>query len=96
MSKGYGKAKGIKIMHWNKGSKFLINQIHDVQTVLNENKPHVLAMSEAQVRIEDMDEIQFDDYVLEVDNLIYTNKMARLCMLIHTDIKYERLKALEP
>ena len=96
MAKGYGKAKGIRIMHCNKGPKFLINKIHDIKTVLTENKPHVLSLSEAQIRIEDLDEIEFKDYNLEVDNLIYTNKMARSCMLIHKDIKYERIKELEP
>ena len=96
MGKGYGKMKGLKIMHWNKGSKFLINKVHDIKSLLEVNKPHILSLSEAQIRKEDMDLLHFEDYNMEVDNLIDTNKMARSCMLIHKDIIYKRNKDIEP
>ena len=96
MNKGFGKNKGIKVMTWNKGSQFLINCVDDINQLLNKHKPHILTLSEAQVKPLHKNKIIFDKYNIEYDNLIHNNNMARSCMLIHEDIRYERLDESEP
>ena len=83
-------------MSWNKGSQFLINCINDTNYILNRYKPHILTLSEAQVKPIHESKILFEKYNIEYDNLLHNNKMARSCMLVHEDIRYERLKDSEP
>ena len=96
MSHGYGKCKGLKIISWNKGSKFFVNKINDIKEMLDKFKPHVLSMSEAHIKSIDLKDINIDNYNLEYDNLMENNIMSRSCMLIHKDVKYERLYEHEP
>ena len=96
MSKGYGKLKGIKVISWNKGSSYFVNKIGDIKEVINSNKPHILTLSEANINSDDLNYINIDDYILEYDNLLINNNRSRSCMLIHNDIKYERLYEYKP
>ena len=96
MAHGFGKFRGIKIISWNKGSKYMINKMKEIKELLDQYNPHILALSEAQIRKEDINNIHFENYNIEVDNLIHTNSMARSCILIHKDIRHERLEDIEP
>ena len=81
------KKNGITIMHWNKGSSFLINKKDDIETVIENYKPQVLGLSEANLRHGDnVDDVQLQDYNLHlcptIDNpvhgvsrvVVYTHK----------------------
>ena len=96
MKIGVGKRKGMIIMSWNKGSGFLKNRLDQVNTILEQYKPHILGLSELQVTSNDLPDIIFDNYKLECDNLIITNKTARAGILVHKDLKYSRLNDMEP
>ena len=86
----------MKIISWNKGSKFMINKMTEINLMLKKYNPHIFTMSEAQIRKCDISKLKFDNYHLECDNLIKNNHRARSCILIHKDIKYERLYESEP
>ena len=96
MARGVGKFRGIKIISWNKGPMFMINKLKQIKEFLDLHNPHILALSEAQIRKQDLNELHFENYKLEVDNLIHTNKIARSCILIHKDISHERIHEIEP
>ena len=62
---GNRKSGGIKISHWNKGPGFLQNKMPEVKNILNGLHPHILGLSEANLkRNHDQNLIQLDDYVL--------------------------------
>ena len=44
------RGRGIKLLHWNKGSSYLQNKYHEVETIIDGHKPHVLGLSEANLK----------------------------------------------
>ena len=59
------KKEGITIMHWNKGSSLLSNKLSDIEGVIDNFRPHVLGLSEANLRKQDnLTEVQLQDYNL--------------------------------
>ena len=81
------KKNGITIMHWNKGSSFLMNKKDDIATIIEDYRPLVLGLSEANLRKEDnLSDVQIPDYNLHtcptMDNpdhgvsrvVVYTHK----------------------
>ena len=65
MVNGNGRQRGIKIIHWNKGSSFLENKFNEVEAVINGHKPHMIGLSEANLRAgHDKTKVQLTDYNL--------------------------------
>ena len=59
------KKDGITIMHWNKGPSLLSNKLTDIEAVIDNFKPHVLGLSEANLRThDDFTDVQLPDYNL--------------------------------
>ena len=84
------KKNGITIMHWNKGSSILANKLDDIETIVEEYTPHLLGLSEANLRKgDDLQEVQLENYTLHtcptIDNpnhgvsrvVAYTHKSLR-------------------
>ena len=44
---GNKKINGIKIVHFNKGSAFLENSMHEIESIVQDHQPHILGISEA-------------------------------------------------
>ena len=44
---GNKRNNGIKMMHWNKGNSFLENKMQDIEAIVQQHKPHLLGLSEA-------------------------------------------------
>ena len=40
---------GLKIVHCNKGSSYLVNKKNDIEAVIEKHKPHILGLSEANL-----------------------------------------------
>ena len=52
-------------MHWNKGPSILSNKLDDIKTVVEEYTPHVLGLSEANLRQGDsLEDVQLENYTL--------------------------------
>ena len=65
MVNGNGRQRGIKIIHWNKGSSYLENKFNEVEAVINGHKPHMIGLSEANLRAgHDKTKVQLTDYNL--------------------------------
>ena len=48
---------------WNKGSCHLQNKHHEIETIIATNKPHILGLSEANLKKEvDLSLVQHADY----------------------------------
>ena len=76
---------------WNKGPSHFKNKLNTIKHILHTEKPHIIVIQEANILDkDDIKLLQIPNYRMELDNLILTNGMARLCMLIHEDIKYSR------
>ena len=47
----YGNKKnaGIKIAHWNKGNSYIINKMTEIRLIVEQHKPHILGLSEANL-----------------------------------------------
>ena len=72
----------ITILHWNKGSSFLHNKIDDIENIVESYKPHVLGLSEANLRKEDnQSEVQLSDYNLHTCPTI-NNPSHEVCRVV--------------
>ena len=81
------KKGGINIIHWNKGSSILSNKMGDLEAIVENHRPLLLCISEANLRkYDDFDDVQLPDYTLHtcptIDNpehgvsrvVVYTHK----------------------
>ena len=65
MVNGNGRQRGIKIIHWNRGSSYLENKFNKVEAVINGHKPHMIGLSEANLRAgHNKTKVQLTDYNL--------------------------------
>ena len=65
MVNGNGRERGIKIIYWNKGPSFLENKFNEIEAVIDDHKPHMLGLSEANLRAgHDQTKVQLTDYNL--------------------------------
>ena len=92
------RGHGIKILHWNKGPSFLINKHDDIETLISGHTPHVLGLSEANVRQDhDLSLVQHEDYTLHtcptIDNPEL--KMSRVVVYTHKSLVVKRRDDLE-
>ena len=61
------RGAGIKLVHWNKGSSFLHNKHQEIETIIAGHHPHVLGLSEANLRNDhDLALVQHPDYDLHL------------------------------
>ena len=61
------KKNGITIMHWNKGPSLLQNKMDDLENIIDKYRPHVLGLSEGNLRKhDDISLVQLKDYTLHV------------------------------
>ena len=62
---GNRQSRGIKLAHWNAGSAYLANKMQEIEQVVSENHPHLLGISEANLkRGHDLDDVQLQGYDL--------------------------------
>ena len=77
------------IVHWNKGNAYLENKKDEIDAVIEKYKPHILGLSEANLRHEtDLQQVQFEDFDLHTCPTI-TNpdiKMSRIVVYTHKSL----------
>ena len=82
---GNKKEKGIRIMHWNKGSSFLHNKINEIETVIEKYRPHILGLSEANFFSDhDRSAVQLPDYVLHLCPTLTNLDLAVSRVVVYT------------
>ena len=88
--------KVIKCIQINKGNAELISRTEQINNLLNEYKPHLAVINELNSELGDtIARGQFDNYVIEVDNLEVMDGKARTGILIQRGIHYKRCKDLK-
>ena len=83
------KKNGITIMHWNKGPSLLSNKMHDLENIIDKYRPHVLGLSEGNLRkFDDESDVQLKDYNLHtcptINNL--EHGVSRVVVYTHKSI----------
>ena len=59
------RGRGIKLLHWNKGSSFLYNKHNEIENIIGGHTPHVLGLSEANFKsTHDLNSVQHQNYSL--------------------------------
>jgi hypothetical protein len=86
---GNRKSNGIRIYHFNKGSSFLANGMHEIENIIIKHRPHLLGISESNFfRGHDYDNVQIENYkfitakTLENEDL----KVSRVCVYLHNSM----------
>ena len=65
------RGHGIKLVHWNKGPSYLANKHQEIEVIIENNKPHILGLSEANLKQEhDHSLVQHQDYDLHTCDTI--------------------------
>ena len=73
-----------------------MNRINTIQQIVNQHNPDIFTIHEANIYDTDnLNLIQIQNYNMEIDNLLETNKLARVVTFIKKEIKYTRLQDLE-
>ena len=79
------KKNGITIVHWNKGSSLLKNKKDDIETIIEKYKPHVLGLSEANLRKDDdISDVQLSDYNLHTCPTIHNPEHGVSRVVVYT------------
>ena len=99
------RGTGMKLIDWNKVPSFLRNKNEEIETLIANHHPHVLGLSEANLRSDhDLDLVQQPDYDLHLcptsNNpalsisrvVVYTHKS--LVVKRRTDLEDERISAI--
>ena len=92
-----GNIHGMKVSFWNKGSAYISNpnKLVELESLLQQHKPHVFALTELQLRQIDIPNVKFNGYTLIYDNMFQAHGISRVGILIHDDVVFERIKNLE-
>ena len=86
---GNKSKNGLKLSHINMGGGYLLNRMNEVESVISEEKPHVLGISEASIHSEhDLKDLKIDNYTLQ-HSLTLQNpslNVSRVCVLVHDSV----------
>ena len=90
------RGPGIKLIHWNKGPSFLRKKTEEIETIIANHHPHVLGLSEANLR-SDHDLVQLPDYDLHLcpTSSNPTLSISRVVVYTHKSLVVKRRADLE-
>ena len=92
------RGHGIKLIHWNKGPAFLHNKHQEVEVVVANHKPHVLGLSEANLKVgHDLSLVQHQDYELHTCDTMTNPELgiSRIVVYTHKSLVVKRRRDLE-
>ena len=82
---------------WNKGNGDIMNQIHIIQNILQEQKPHVVLITEFNMRTADCEKMyKPQGYNIELDSTRHQTGYTRTAAYVKTNIVYTSRTDLEP
>ena len=92
------RGKGIKMMEWNKGSSYLENKIPEIETMINQYKPQVMGLCEANLRrLTDQRLVDISDYTLHTAPTMDNDSLqiSRVVIYTHNSIVVKKRHDLE-
>ena len=88
--------KTIKFLQINKGNSELSQKTDQIMDLLQLHKPHIVVINELNAkRTDTISRHQFQDYIMESDNLDISDQISRTGILVHKDLQYKRRRDLE-
>ena len=71
------KKNGIRIIHWNPGSKHLHNKLTNIESLINMYKPGILGISESNFfRAHDINDVQIENYKLYFSETLHNDSIG--------------------
>ena len=92
------RGRGIKLVAWNKGSALLHNKHEEVEAILAGHEPHILGLSEANLRSSaDLSQVQHDEYQLHTAPTMSNPALgiSRVVVYTHSSLVVKRRPDLE-
>ena len=92
------RGRGIKMLAWNKGSSYLENKHHEIETIIAAEKPHILGLSEANLKLgTDLSLVQHADYTLHTAPTMQNPQLgiSRMVVYTHSSLVVKRRHDLE-
>ena len=92
------RGHGMKLLHWNKGSSYLQNKHHEVETIIEAHTPHVLGLSEANLKADhDLARVQHPEYELHTCSTMSNPELSvsRIVVYTHNSLVVKRRFDLE-
>ena len=92
------RGHGIKLLHWNKGSSYLQSKHHEVETIIGAHTPHVLGLSEANLKAgHDLAQVQHPEYELHTCSTMANPELSvsRIVVYTHSSLVVKRRHDLE-
>ena len=92
------RGRGIKLIAWNKGPSLLHNKHQEIETLIAEHTPHVLGLSEANLRSSsDLSMVQHTDYNLHIAPTSTNPSLgtSRVVVYTHSSLVVKRRSDLE-
>ena len=86
---GNRRSTGHKLCHWNKGGPFLHNRVNEIEQTIEEYKPHILGVSEANFhRHHNLDDVQIENYTLYLAKTLENPDLniSRVAVYVHKDV----------
>ena len=83
------KKNGIRIIHWNPGSKHLHNKLVNIESLINMYQPGILGISESNFfRAHDINDVQIANYKLYFSETLHNDNLgvSRIAVYVHTSI----------
>ena len=93
-----GKRKTIDFLYWNKGSMHLHRKMPDIKTLIEEHRPHVFALGEANVlESNDIEDVKIPNYDIHLAKSINNQdiKVARIALYTSKQLIVKRRSDLE-
>ena len=90
------KGHSIALCHWNKGSSLFINKINELNILINENKPDIFSVSEANYQlINPQIPNELSNFYIEANKMSPKSTFSRQILLINKSLQYKRRTDLE-
>ena len=76
---------GIRIVHWNKGSSFLENKMTEIEPNIQQHRPHIFGLSEANLFSQHgLNNVQLPDYTLHTCPTLSNNQLNVSRVVVYT------------
>merc|ERR1712240_894556 len=87
----------LNILHWNKGNTKFKNKITHIHQFLDEFRPHILSLCEANIEktINNMTNENYKDYKIEHTKMADKTNNSRNVIMIKNDLVYDKRQDLE-
>ena len=86
---GNKRGAGLKLCHWNKGAALLHNRTTEIEQLINEYKPHILGISEANFHSNhSLEDVQINNYTLYLADTLNNPQLniSRVAVYVHKDV----------